>query len=925
MTTHTDNHHSAPDDGSIIPAILIVEDDVGINRLVQKGLSLHDFESIGVFSGSEALAAIAQADDVFLILDYQLPDMSGIELLQKLSVAGKKVPFIIMTGNDDSKTAVEMMKLGAFDYIVKTPSFHERLPQIVKQALDKIISDRLCDRAMVALGESQEKFATAFHTSPNAIIITTLPDGKIIEVNAGFTRIAGFDHDECIGKTTDDLGLWARKVDRETVLQQLSETRTVNEMEFEFRVKSGKSLTGLFSAGIIRFGGQPCAIATITDISARKAAEIKLQKTTQRLESLLSSLYAGVLTTNQDGVVENVNMAFCEMFNLAETPAELYGLASSKMLKKLAGAYASPATTLARIHQLITEGKAVKDEEVAMRDGRVLMVDYIPIFDANGQACGRLWHHQDITGRKRAEADSQSTKGFLDSVINAIADPIFVKNDKRKFVLVNDALCTIVGRKRDDLLGKDGDDLFPSEQVEVFRQIDIQILKTGKENVNEESLTNLTNKEVRTIVTRKTRYIDPAGKKFIVGVIRDISDRKRAEEERRTIESKLHQSQKMEAIGQLAGGIAHDFNNIMGGIIGYADLLRMKAATMPELLKFGDKIKASALKASGLTQSLLSFARKSPMAMLPFDMHECIRQVVDILEHTVGKRITVTSALNAQSCMVTGNQSQIENALLNLGINARDAMPEGGTLQIETTTVEYNDDIERPASGRPGVETYIRISISDTGCGMDDATRQHLFEPFFTTKEKGKGTGLGLATVFGIVQEHKGFITVESQPNAGTTFALCFPLEQNSVPGPASTKSDSPGTILIVDDQDSTYAYLTHSLRHHRYTHKLCHDGQTAIDYFQSAHTGVVMVILDMVMPGMNGLTCLRHLKKINPAIPVIISTALSIDATECRQALLEGATDFLHKPFSDMQLFACMQKASEYLIANRSKTDGSI
>jgi PAS domain S-box-containing protein len=795
MTEQRGVESMANDDGGLTPALLIVEDDEGVNRLVQKRLAQNGFQSVGVFTGSEALAAIEKMGDVLMLLDYKLPDMTGEELLRRLSEKGKRIPFIVMTGFDETKIAVEMMKLGAFDYIVKAPSFCDAVPQIVKQAIDKIVSSRLLDRTMhalikseMSLRESTQRWQTTFNAIEDPILLLDAGHG-IVACNRSFTKLFHCDEATIVGR--------------------------------------------------------PCCEVV-------------------------------------HGTVEPIG----------ECP------------------FVTTRKSIQREHAVVTIGDRTVD----------LITD--PVLDENGAFSGAVHIISDITDHKRAEDEIRSTKGFLDSVINAIADPIFVKNDKREFVLVNDALCAIVGRPREALLGKDGDDMFPKEQVAVFQKIDADVLNTGKESLNEESLSNLTSGEVRTIVTRKTRYIDPAGNKFLVGVIRDITERKNAEEQRLKLEARLHHSQKMEAIGQLAGGIAHDFNNLLGGVIGYTDLVRMKTAGMPELLGYADKIKMSALKAAGLTQSLLSFARKSPMEMKPFDMHECIGQAVDILEHTLGSRIAITFANNARRSIVVGNQAQVENALLNLGINARDAMPDGGALRIETDLVENTADLEPSVAGRlePGV--YIRMTVGDTGVGMDDATRQHLFEPFFTTKAAGKGTGLGLATVFGIVQEHKGLIAVESHRGTGTTFTLYFPLQKSGPDEPAREECAGPGKILIVDDEEAACEYITHTLLQAQYGYKVCLDGQSAVDYFHREHGCVVMVILDLKMRPMNGLTCMHRLLEIRPDIPIIIATGLSADAPASQQAMQAGAAAFLHKPYDGAQLLASIQKASEYRIAGGIQAD---
>jgi two-component system cell cycle sensor histidine kinase/response regulator CckA len=261
----------------------------------------------------------------------------------------------------------------------------------------------------------------------------------------------------------------------------------------------------------------------------------------------------------------------------------------------------------------------------------------------------------------------------------------------------------------------------------------------------------------------------------------DISRIKDSEQERQLLEEQLQQAQKMEAIGLLAGGIAHDFNNILGGIIGYAELLQIKLGNTPES-QYAERILNSSGKASALVKQLLTFARRAPIEMVACDVHERIEQAISLLGPIADRKIDIKMQFDATDSVVRGDRNELESALLNIAINARDAMPQGGTLKFETlnVTIDTNHLAQMPLWIRPGA--YIQVIIADSGEGMSEPVVQHIFEPFFSTKKTGKGTGLGLASAYGSLKQHKGYIAVKSAVGKGTTFTILIPLQSHQIP-----------------------------------------------------------------------------------------------------------------------------------------------
>ncbi|MBD3391581.1 MAG: response regulator, partial [Chitinivibrionales bacterium] len=388
--------------------------------------------------------------------------------------------------------------------------------------------------------------------------------------------------------------------------------------------------------------------------------------------------------------------------------------------------------------------------------------------------------------------------------------------------------------------------------------------------------------------------------------IRDITDRKRAEEEHRSLQEQLNQAHKMEAIGRLAGGVAHDFNNMLSGIMGYAEVIKRRNRDDqgqpgdPELDRHIDVIIKAPERAGDLTEKLLAFSRQGKYQVVPVNIHDTIAEVKGLLEHTMDRRIEIHEDLRAEPPVVMGDPTQLQNVVLNLAMNARDAMPDGGALAFTTdirdVDVEFADSLVfRMMPGR-----YLVLSVSDTGVGMDEQTRRRVFEPFFTTKGIGEGVGLGLSSVYGTVKGHHGAILVDSAVGKGTTCNVYLPAHEEGKAPHETGVHEIPkgsGTILVVDDEEMVRTILTQLLRELGYAVATCGNGGEAIEYYRRHGTNVDLVILDMNMPVMSGAECLAELRKLNPGVKVIIATGYSFQS-KTQKILATGVSGFVKKPF---------------------------
>ena len=355
----------------------------------------------------------------------------------------------------------------------------------------------------------------------------------------------------------------------------------------------------------------------------------------------------------------------------------------------------------------------------------------------------------------------------------------------------------------------------------------------------------------------------------------------------------------------MSSGVAHDFNNLLGGIMGHAELLKMNLDPESPLMRHPEVIISSCEKAADLTRQLLSFARKAPVELQKIDLNTFLKQVVGLMDRTIDRRIEIVTKIPEEPAFISGDRNQLENALLNIAINARDAMPEGGHLCISTETVDLKKAALPDEHGEVAEGAYVRIIFADTGTGMSKEIRDHIFEPFFTTKEVGKGTGLGLASVYGCVKQHNGYIAVDSQVGKGTQFNLYFPI---AVSGglAASQKSEmflrGKGTLLVVDDEPVFHEILTKIFTGLGYGVRCCSGGAEAVEYYREHASGIAVVVLDMNMPKMSGLQCFRRLREINPGVRVVVSSGYGDNID--RAALKEGGVNaFIQKPYKAAEL----------------------
>jgi two-component system cell cycle sensor histidine kinase/response regulator CckA len=552
----------------------------------------------------------------------------------------------------------------------------------------------------------------------------------------------------------------------------------------------------------------------------------------------------------------------------------------------------------------LSEKGYVHDYEVLLKkkDGekRQTSLSARLILDDNGRPIGIRGLLRDITERKQMEESLAKSEDRYRLLFNNISDAVFVHEFTAdelpgRFIEVNDVACKYLGYTRDELLQMSPIDIDAPEGYALVPAM-MKLLQADKHATWEGVHVSKDGQKI--LVEINNHLFNLEGKPTILSTVRDITERKHAEKEKALFESRLVQSQKMEAIGTLAGGVAHDFNNILTALMGYASLLQTKMEESDPRKTYVRQILTLSDRAAEVTKSLLTFGRKQRISRKPLRINETIRETVNLLTRLLNEDILVSVALSTKNPTIMADATQIHQILINLATNARDAMPEGGTFSIKSRVVSLSDKFRKTHGyGEPG--TYALIMATDTGTGMDEMTKARIFEPFFTTKELGKGTGLGLASVYGIVMEQNGYITVDSEPGHGTTFRMYFPLVKHLEDSLSLQGQEIKGgsdTILIVEDNPDVRGLVTEILQEHGYTTLEAADGEDAIRIFMENNDKIGLVIIDVVLPKKNGREVYEEIIKANPNVKTLFTSGHTDDII-LEKGIEDGSFEFIAKP----------------------------
>ncbi|HLJ15586.1 MAG TPA: PAS domain S-box protein [Bryobacteraceae bacterium] len=635
------------------------------------------------------------------------------------------------------------------------------------------------------------------------------------------------------------------------------------------------------------------------EVSVRRAQEVDLR----RLAAIVESSDDAIIAITLDGIITEWNSGAERM--LGYERGEMIGQPVSRILPP--DRLGEPSRSLQR---LVGGEQVVRHETVRVaKGGRQIHVALTisPLRDAQGRIMGDSAIFRDISERKIIEDALRRSEASFRSLVQNAPYGILRTTPDGRILQANPAMVRMLGHTAErDLIGLNmARDVYrrPEEREEAlsWRSRQDSVKGVELEWKRKDGSTFAARCDTRNVMDAEG-YVE-----IMESFVEDITDR-------REMELQLRQRQKMEAIGRLAGGVAHDFNNLLGVISGYAELVSENIASRGDLHNYVEQIRKAADRASSLTRQLLAFSRQQVLETKVLKLNAVVDDLAKMLPRLLGEDIELHLLLDAATGAVKADQGQIEQVLMNLAVNARDAMPGGGKLVIRTARARFDSDLAvKHPSMTPG--DYVLLSVSDTGTGMDAQTQTHIFEPFFTTKERGRGTGLGLSTVYGFVKQIGGYVWVESAPGAGSTFEIYLPVTHEAVSpsGPAAAPADSrrgAGTILLVEDEESLRTLTRSTLEQSGYAVLEACNGTEAVKIAKASSAPIDLLLTDMVMPGMNGRAVAERVTQLFPGIHIAYMSGYT-GFNSGETANLNGV--IIAKPFTRHVLLQKLREALEF------------
>ncbi|HOX37977.1 MAG TPA: PAS domain S-box protein [Candidatus Brocadiia bacterium] len=929
--------------------ILLLEDNPGDARLVRENLleaGETDFSLRHAATLAEALQLLAREEFDVAICDLALPDATGQESFERIHELKPHLPVVVLTGSSHGGAGVEMVRKGAQDYLAKGDMTPGLLAKTIQYAIERNDMVMMIERLTARELELSRQRATALVQNSSDIITIFDDDGTISYCSPAVTRILGYMPDEIAGTNIYD---YVNPEDQQAVQKELEITvkakGELRSLDVRLRRKSGKWVwCETLAADLRKNPAVGAFIANTRDVTERRQSADQLlhlnrvlmairnvnqlivqERDPERLlrESCrILTCERGYLSAWAAVFDEGDGLKVCGESNLGADFARVIRKSSWREMKCLREALKGSGVIvkdkrnecagcpLAHVYPETT-AMAIRFSAEGGRAG-VIVVTVPDGIQANEQEKSLLAEVAMDLGfamrsidaeRMRAEAEAavRESEHRFRQIFDYAGDAIVIHDVRGDILEANQHASEILGYSREQLLEMAVQDVIVTEQVgEVERRMR-EAWERGR--VMFESVC-IKRDGADAPVEFSSRLIEYRQRPAILTIARDIADRKLLEEE-------LRQALKMEAIGRLAGGVAHDFNNILTAMMGYAQILTRRIDKSDPLHSSAEQILTGAKKAANLTRQLLAFSRKDVIQPRVVDLNETVESMNKMLSRLLSEDIKTSVITTSQPANVKADPGQLEQILINLTLNARDAMLEGGALVIETAFVDIDAESARQRiEMQPG--RYVCLSVSDTGCGMDEKTIAHIFEPFFTTKKPGKGTGLGLSTVYGIVKQNNGHITVYSELNEGTTFRLYLPAAAESADPSSSVGEAVPTgseTILVAEDNPAVLSLVSETLKGLGYSLVIASSGEEALTK-AAGHSGRIdLFVSDLILPGMTGLDTAVRLQSVRPDLRVLFMTGYSGEIA-VQKGIVEPGAPLLQKPFPAEHLARAVRNA---------------
>ena len=912
--------------------VLLVEDSEYDAQLVLEALTQAGFDvsSKRIQTSEELRDALTESHWQLVLIDYSLPSLEAPDVLRAVAATGRDLPCIVVSGTIGEESAVGVLRSGAADFLLKD-SLARLGPAIIRE-LKEADQRRRRRAAEDALRESESSFRALFAANPLPMWVYDAATLAFLEVNDAAEAKYGYTRAEFLRMRITQI---RPEEDVPHLLRHVAGARDAFEHSgtWRHRLKSGRIIDVEISSHTLPFAGRTGVLVAVRDITDRVEAQHALDER-NRVTALIADIGVALnraptldmcLQRSAEAVVQRLDAAFARVWTLNPGEEILELRASAGLYTHLDGAHGLVPVGAFKIGRIARDRRPhltnevigdpeVGDQEWARREGMVAFAGH-PLL-VGDRVVGVLA----LFARQRLAA---ATLNALGAIADQLAVGIAryqseavarVLQERMRFALE----ATQVGIWESDIVtgavrwseiaealhglstGTFGgtfdafkDCIHPDDRQSALDSLGRATRMRGDTNIVYRTM--WPDGSIHWInAVGQTQYDEGGHPVRATGICVDISARRALEEHGR-------QAQKMDALGQLAGGVAHDFNNLLTAILGYGELLLKELREDdPNRADVGEIVKAGE-SAAKLTAQLLAFSRRQVMQPKVISANDVIQETQRLLARVIGERIQIVAELDPDIACVRVDPGQLEQVVMNLAVNARDAMPGGGRLTIATANRQLDEPPRNGGDATPG--RYVQLQVSDTGTGMSADVRAHLFEPFFTTKPQGKGTGIGLATVYGIVKQSGGFIEIDSEVGRGTTFTICLPAtevpksDDRAGRGRATVRHGFE-TILVVEDNDAARKLARTALGRFGYRVLEAASGESALGIVNRQRGGVDLVVTDLVMPGITGVELSRKLRDVHPEVRILFTSGYSGDSAVDLDAISD-VTAFLPKPYT--------------------------
>lgn len=847
--------------------------------------------------GTEAFKLAQREHPDLVVSDVAMPGMDGIELCSRIRAhpeLRRTAVLLVSAIRKDSDSVAQGLVAGADDYL-EAPYESLQLVTIVARILER-------RQAKEKIKEAEERYRAVVETARD-VIVTIDENGTILSINRSVERVFGYRVAEVLGELVTTLIPKRRRFAFKAALNKYSDTyeKDVNcgALELTGRTKAGEEIPLELSLGEFVKNGRRFLTGIARDISERKRAEQELRKSEERYREIVENAHDIIYSHDLEGNYTSINKAGQQItgytreevlkLTLAQTVApECLEKAQEMLRRKLAG-----------------ETVTAYELEIMAKDGRRIPVEVntrVALHD--GVAIGVQGIARDITERKRAEEGLRESEERYRLLFESNPQPMWVYDlETLAFLAINQAAVRHYGYSREEFLGMTIKDICPEDDIPAL----VASLKNGSSGIGSAGPCRHVKKDgsISDVeITAHPLVFDGRRAKLIVA--NDVTEQQRLRAALLLSEEQLRQSQKLEAIGQLAGGVAHDFNNLLTAINGYSALALKRLGRDHPIASYLNEINRAGNRAADLTRQLLAFGRKQLLQPLSLNLNDIVTDMSKMLTRLIGENITFQTKLSPHLKRIKVDPGQVEQVLMNLVVNARDAMPRGGVLTIETANEELDDAYaSKHVAVKPG--QYVMLAVSDTGMGMDPEVQAHIFEPFYTTKETGKGTGLGLSTVYGIIKQSGGDIWLYSEPGRGTSFKVYLPVTKDEIETPVAPTADTTSqrgseTVLLVEDEEIVRKITKRLLEENGYRVLQAGSGGEAIRLFISYKEPIHLLITDVVMPMLSGKDVADQIKSVHPETRVLYMSGYTDEAI-VDHGIVDADIEFIQKPFTERAL----------------------